>query len=165
MNNKLVLDNIIKRKIENKCKNENLTCSRKKLDTYDFFIKNKNIKNAIIYTAKLNVPLLPKTKQVVLGTTKYLLPYFCLTDYFYIFVVNTKIWNINLNNSLINIICKLNEKIIRLVTTPKDMIDNNNKLRVTAIELCILFQNNYEIYKLINNEQLELIDNNTIIYL
>ena len=53
---------------------------------------------------------------------------------------------------MIHTIGELNEPIIRLVTTPKELIDDNNKIRITALELCILFKiYNYEIYEYKNN--------------
>jgi hypothetical protein len=74
-----------------------------------------------------------------------------LPDYFEVFSLDTNDWTINKNNMLINTIIKLNENIIRLITTPESLINTDNSLRVTGKEICILLNNDYEIYKLINN--------------
>ena len=65
------------KKTWNKVKTNNKKCK------YIDDISNKK-EAAIEYIAKLNVPALPKkdNKEIVLGTTKYLLPYYILTDYF-----------------------------------------------------------------------------------
>lgn len=142
----------IKKTIKQKCP-KNIV--KKTYKNYKKFTKKQNLLNAIKYIAKLNIPLLPKNKsnkQVVLGTTKYLLPYFCLKDYFEVFALGPTDWTIDKNNMLINTIIKLNKNIIRLITTPENLIDNDNSLRITGKELCILLNNDYEIYKLINNE-------------
>lgn len=142
----------IKNTIRQKCP-KNIV--NKTYKNYKKFTTKQNLLNAIKYIAKLNIPLLPKNKshkQVVLGTTKYLLPYFCLTDYFEVFALAPNDWTIDKNNMLINTIVKLNENIIRLITTPENLMDSDNSLRITGKELCILLNNNYEIYKLINNE-------------
>jgi hypothetical protein len=126
----------------------------KTFKNYKKFTKKKNILNAIQYISKLNIPLLPKNKsnkQVVFGTTKYLLPYFCLTDYFEVFALDPNNWTLDKNNMLLNTIVKLNENVIRLVSSSENMINNDNSLRITAKEICILLNNNYEIYKLLNN--------------
>ena len=99
----------------------------------------------------LNIPLLPNKKQVVIGTTKFLLPYF-LNDKFNVFALAPKKWTLEDNNNLIHTIGEFNEPIVRLVTTPKKLIDDNNKIRITGLELCILFKiYNYEIYEYKNN--------------
>ena len=142
----------IEKTIKQKCP-KNIV--NKTYKNYKKFTKKKNLLNAIKYISKLNIPLLPKNKsnkQVVLGTTKYLLPYFCLTDYFEVFALDPNDWTIDKNNMLINTIIKLNENIIRLITRPEFLINNDNSLRITGKELCILLNNDYEIYKLINNE-------------
>jgi hypothetical protein len=141
--------------------------------------KKKNSKIAIQYIAKLNVPLLPKKKQVVLGTTKYLLPYFCLPDYFNVFALDPKDWTIDKNNRLIHTIVSLNEPIIRLITKPEHLIHEDGTLRVTGTELCILFHD-YEIYKLnagiyflikkgneikIEQDNLIVVDKNVVLYI
>jgi hypothetical protein len=142
----------IKKTIKNKC-HKNIT--NKTYKNYKKFTKKKQLSNAIKYIAKLNIPLLPKNKknkQVVLGTTKYLLPYFCLRDYFQVFALDPNNWSIDKNNMLINTIVKSNENIIRLITTPEDLINKDNSLRITGTELCILLNNNYIIYKLTNDK-------------
>jgi hypothetical protein len=57
------------------------------------------------------------------------------------------------NNRLINTIVKCNEKVIRLITLPESLINKDNSLRITGAELCILLNNDYEIYRLINEEK------------
>jgi hypothetical protein len=153
MSNIIIKDNIIKNKLKDSCKNNNLQ-KTKTYKTYNNWSKITERNNAENYIAKLNIPLLPKKKQVVIGTTKFLLPYFHLKDKFTIFAVDPKKWTIDDNNNAIHTIGLLNEPIIRLVTTPDSLFDNNNKLRITSIELCILFNiYNYEIYEYINNEE------------
>ena len=139
----------IKKTIHKKCE----TIDNKTYKNYKKFTKKRNLSNAVKYIAKLNIPLLPtKTKQVVLGTTKYLLPYFCLPEMFEVFALDPIDWSLDKNNRLINTIVKLNENSIRLVTTPDSLINPDNSLRITGKELCILLNNDYEIYKLVNKE-------------
>lgn len=106
---------------------------------------------AIEYAAKLNVPLLPKqgTTQIVLGTTKYLLPYTLLPKYFKLFVVNPHLWSLESNLNMIECIGKqfIHADIIRFVTTPEDLIDKANHYRITAEEICIFKKYNYKFYK------------------
>ena len=90
---------------------------------------------------------------------------------------------------MIHTIGNLNEPIVRLVTTPENLINDNNRIRITGLELCILFKiYNYEIYEykhnttyygniyflikknnkiIIDNKYLKLINKNTknIIYI
>ena len=97
----------IKKTIKQKCP-QNI--DNKTYKNYKIFTKKKNLLNAIQYISKLNVPLLPKNKsnkQVVLGTTKYLLPYFCLTDYFEVFALDPNDWTLDKNNMLINFLFAL----------------------------------------------------------
>ena len=143
------------------------------------------------FISKQNIPFFPNTKnkQTVIGTSKFLLPYFYLKKYFNIFSVNVNKWTIEDNINLIHHIGILNEPIVRLITTPKHLINKYNNLRVTSIELCVLFNKyNYKIYRFkkdtqyfgniyfliktntkiyINKTNLELINRNTksIIYL
>lgn len=58
---------------------------------------------ALEYVAKLNVPLLPKkgSNQIVLGTTKNLLPYVILPQYFKMFYIKPDLWSLNDNMTLI----------------------------------------------------------------
>jgi hypothetical protein len=169
-------DKTIKKYIQKKCDSFETV---KPYKNYNSFTKKKNRKKAIDYIAKLNVPLLPKKKQVVLGTTKYLLPYFCLPNYFNIFAVDPDDWTMDKNNKLIHTIIALNEPIIRVVTKPSELI-NEGTLRVTSKELCILFHD-YEIYKLkdetiyflikkgnkikLKNNNLIVVDNDVILHL
>ena len=137
----------IKKKLKGRCKIQNLE-QTKKFKSYNKWITKKEKKNAIKYISKLNIPLLPNKKQAVIGTTKFLLPYFIYENKFKIFAVAPKKWTLEDNNNLIHTIGKLNEPIVRLVTTPKNLIDDNNKIRITGLELCILFKiYNYEIYE------------------
>lgn len=113
-------------------------------------IKAKRL--GIDYVAKLNVPLLPKHgfKQTVIGTSKYLLPYLVLNKYFNIFVIDPYKWNIKQNMNLLVCIAKqfINTgNIIRIVTTPLDLVDETNHYRITAEEICVLKQYNYSFYK------------------
>jgi hypothetical protein len=112
-------------------------------------------KEGIEYSAKLNIHLLPKTKEIVLGTSKYLLPYTILNKYFITFACPSNNWTLNKNYNLIHCICNkyFGSHIIRIITTPKDLIDKNKNYRITAHELCIIKYNyNYNFYKLISDE-------------
>lgn len=110
-----------------------------------------NTPSAVIYAAKLNIPLLPRmgTKQVVLGTTKYLLPYGILSDYFITFAIKPELWTLEKNISLIECLAIkfIDNNIIRIVTTPSDLVDEKNNYRITATEICILKNYNYFFYK------------------
>ena len=154
----------IKKLIKDKCNNpdfwpENIPYKDrhlKKTKVYKNYTRYTNIKGkkqTIKFISKLNIPLLPKKKQPVIGTTKFLLPYF-LNDKFNVFALEQKKWNIQENNNLIHTIGELNEPIIRLVTIPKKLI-NNNRLSITSIELCILFNKyNYQLYEYKNNKEM-----------
>ena len=87
------------KKTWNKVKTNNKKCK------YIDDISNKK-EAAIEYIAKLNVPALPKkdNKEIVLGTTKYLLPYYILTDYFITFAFDINIYTEQLNTILIDCI-------------------------------------------------------------
>lgn len=94
--------------------------------------------DALIYIAKLNVPMLPKltgNKEIVLGTTKYLLPYFVLTDYFRTFAFKEDVWTEKINSLLVHCIGTnyFQTNMIRLVTTPDDIHDDKG-LRITGKE-------------------------------
>ena len=154
----------IKKLIKDKCNNpdfwpENIPYKDrhlKKTKVYKNYTRYTNIKGkkqTIKFISELNIPLLPKKKQPVIGTTKFLLPYF-LNDKFNVFALEQKKWNIQENNNLIHTIGELNEPIIRLVTIPKKLI-NNNRLSITSIELCILFNKyNYQLYEYKNNKEM-----------
>jgi hypothetical protein len=144
-------DRKIKQTLKNHCP-KNVDAKRYK--NYNHFTKKRNRQDSIVYSAKQNVPLLPKKKhkQPVLGTTQYLLPYFCLPDFFNVFVLHPNDWTIEKNNRLIHTLIYLNEPIIRVVTKPNNLLNKDNSLRVTATELCILFNNGYEIYQLIDKD-------------
>tara|TARA_B100000035_G_C20926920_1_gene521155 strand:- start:315 stop:920 length:606 start_codon:yes stop_codon:yes gene_type:complete len=154
----------IKKLIKDKCNNpdfwpENIPYKDRhlrKTKVYKNYTRYTNIKGkkqTIKFISELNIPLLPKKKQPVIGTTKFLLPYF-LNDKFNVFALEQKKWNIQENNNLIHTIGELNEPIIRLVTIPKKLI-NNNRLSITSIELCILFNKyNYQLYEYKNNKEM-----------
>lgn len=105
----------------------------------------------IEYAAILNVPLLPVkgTRQIVIGTTKYLLPYGILPDYFNTFAINPDLWTMEKNMSLIECIASkfIANSIIRIVTTPNELVDSKNKYRITAHEICMLRSYDYKFYK------------------
>ena len=109
------------------------------------------VTKGILYAARLNIPLLPKPnkKQIVLGTTKNLLPYIVLTKYFKMFVIEASKWTMEKNMNLIECIAKqyIEADIIRFVTTPSELIDPNNNYRVTAQEICLLKKYNFHFYK------------------
>jgi len=111
---------------------------------------------ALSYAAKLNVPLLPKNGklQIVLGTTKYLLPYAVLPTYFKTFCVKPQEWTLDKNLCLIECISKgfIESDVIRFVTTPKDLFDKNNSYRITAEEICVFKKYDYRFYKYISEE-------------
>lgn len=106
---------------------------------------------ALEFVAKLNVPLLPKkgSNQIVLGTTKYLLPYVILPQYFKMFYIKPEQWSLEKNMSLIECIARqyIEHSIIRFVTTPEDLIDKKNNYRITAEEICLLKKYKYNFYK------------------
>jgi len=116
-------------------------------------ISNKK-EAAIEYIAKLNVPALPKKdyKEIVLGSTKYLLPYYILSDYFITFAFDTNIYTEQLNTILIDCIGNgyFNSKLIRIITTPDDTLDNDN-IKIIGKEIKYLMDNfPIKIYKLID---------------
>jgi|AACY02.6.fsa_nt_gi hypothetical protein len=108
---------------------------------------NKSLKDV----AKLNIPLLPKksSKQLVLGTLKYLLPYIVLRKHFLNFRVDPKKWTLDSNLDFIECLAKkyLDVETIRLITTPSDLITSNNTYRVTAEEICLLRKYGFKFYK------------------
>jgi hypothetical protein len=143
----------IKHKLKNRCGQYNLN-KTKKYSTFKKWTKTKERISAMEYISKSNLPLLPKDKQVVIGTTKFLLPYFYLNKHFNVLAVDDSKWTIQDNNNFIHTIGLLNEPIIRLITTPGNLINKKNKLRITSIELCILFEKyNYEIFRLNTDDQ------------
>ena len=113
-------------------------------------------RDAITYAAKLNVPLLPKNgeQQIVLGTSKYLLPYIMLPTYFNTFYINPEVWTLEANLSLIECIAKkfIKFNVIRFVTTPKDLLYDDNHYRITAEEICVFKKYDYHFYKYISKE-------------
>lgn len=125
--------------------------------------KNKKLffekpKLSIEYSAKLNIPLFPtsKKKQVVLGNTKNMLPYFNLPNKFITLYMDPNKWSWELNELLINCFA-LNYfntgNVIRLLTKPSFFKNDDGELRITAKEICILkHKYNLNIYKFINKE-------------
>ena len=155
------------KKTWNKVKTNNKKCK------YIDDISNKK-EAAIEYIAKLNVPALPKkdNKEIVLGTTKYLLPYYILTDYFITFAFDINIYTEQLNTILIDCIGNgyFNSKMIRIITTPDDIVDNNNNnnndnIKIMGKEIKYLMDNfSIKIYKLIDATNIYYITlKNTII--
>ena len=106
---------------------------------------------AIQIAARMNVPLIPKkeSKQVVIGTTKYLLPYAVLSDSFSMFAIKQEHWSLERNMMLIECIASkfIDNNIIRLVTTPSELVDAKQGYRITAKEICILKTYSYNFYK------------------
>ena len=145
LNNKINLKKTSKKHTFKNCK------KNKKL----FFEKPKL---SIEWSAKLNIPLFPtsKKKQVVLGNTKNMLPYFNLPNKFITLYMDPKKWNWKLNQLLIDCFA-LNYfnagNVIRLITNPSNFKNDDGELRITAKEICILkHKYNLNIYKYINKE-------------
>ena len=115
-------------------------------------------KLSIEYSAKMNIPLFPtsKKKQLVIGNTKNMLPYFNLPNKFITLYMNPKKWTWELNQLLIDCFA-LNYfnagNVIRLVTNPSFFKNDDGELIITAKEICILkHKYNLNIYKYINQE-------------
>lgn len=117
----------------------------------DSFFHSADGRIAIEYAARLNVPLLPKggRNQIVIGTTKYLLPYGILSDYFNTFAIKPELWTMEKNMFLIECIASqfIGHNIIRIVTTPNELVDSKNNYRITANEICMLRSYDYNFYK------------------
>ena len=105
--------------------------------------------------------MIPNEKQVVIGNTKYLLPYFVLSDKFITLCVDNKDWSIEDNDSFIYSIIELGHNVIRLVTSNKDLIDKNN-LRITAVEICLLQDAGYKLYKLQSHRNIYFLIHGTL---
>ena len=132
-----------------KCKSHITKYSNKTRKTLYRWTQNKNLNKCMLYSAELNVPMIPNnSKQVVIGNTKYLLPYFVLSHKFITLCVDNADWTIEDNNSFIYSIIGLGHRVIRLVTSNKDLVDNKNNLRITGIEICLLQDAGYKLYKL-----------------
>lgn len=121
-------------------------------------------KEALEYIAKLNVPLLPNgsEKQVVIGTTKYLLPYFILSNYFITFAFKEKVWKEELNAILIDCIGNgyFNTNSIRVLTTISDIIRPDGSLSITGRELKYLIDFfKIKMYKLRGEENVYFLTN------
>jgi len=135
-----------------------LGCSSKRNNPTEEFCKgidslfhSADARSTIEYAARLSVPLLPKKghDQIVIGTTKYLLPYGILSDYFKTFAIKPELWTMEKNMFLIECIASkfINNSIIRIVTTPNDLIDSKHNYRITANEICMLRSYDYNFYK------------------
>ena len=112
------------------------------------FINNNEERN-FQNTAKLKMIPNSKRKQPVIGTYKYLLPYFTLNKHFKVLALEKKGWTLQENVDFIHNLGITDEPIIRLLTTPDSLVDKKNNYRVTALELCILFYKyDYELYQL-----------------
>lgn len=122
----------------------------------DGLFHSEDRNTAIQFSARLNIPLLPKrgSNQIVIGTTKYLLPYAVLSDYFNMFAIKPKDWTLDRNMLLIECMALkfIDSPIIRIVTTPSELVDEKQAYRVTAKEICILNKYNYKFYKYDSNE-------------
>jgi hypothetical protein len=141
---------ILTRKCYKRKTDKNLT--RKNCELIDKQSHYKfGLKQSLKDVAKLNIPLLPKknSKQIVLGTLKYMLPYIVLRDHFLNFRVNPKEWTLDSNLNFIECLAKqyLDVETIRLVTTPADLLTVENKYRVTAEEICLLEKYGFKFYK------------------
>lgn len=119
---------------------------------------SSNTKKAIEFAAKANIPLYPQKgqKEVVLGTSKYLLPYYVCEEDFVTFTVPDELWNLKLNMQFLD--CTImgifsDSDVIRLVTTQRDLFNDKGGLRVTAKEICYLkHKYGLKFYKLIDKE-------------
>lgn len=122
---------------------------------------SSNTKKAIRFAATSNIPLLPRInskedREVVLGTSRYLLPYYVCDDLFMTFTVPDEMWNLKLNMQFLD--CVLagafsDTDIIRLVTTKRDLKNDQGGLRVTAKEICyIKHKYGLKFYKLLDQE-------------
>jgi hypothetical protein len=119
---------------------------------------SSNTKKAIQFAAKVNIPLYPRAgeKEVVLGTTKYLLPYYVCDKEFVTFTVPDELWNLKLNMQFLDCLMMdvfSKSDVIRLVTTRRDLMTDQGGLRVTAKEICYL-KHKYQLkfYKLIHKD-------------
>ena len=95
----------------------------------------------IVLNNKKQILLFSKKKQIVIGNTKHLLPYFNLPKHFIVLCMNVKKWNWEINQLLIDCFA-LNYfnagNVIRLLTTPSSFKNEDGELRITAKEICIL---------------------------
>lgn len=94
------------------------------------------------FAAKQLISYFPCSKQVVLGTLKYLVPYMVFPRKFTILAMDEKVWTEDVNNLMIFCIVKGyftkgHRQPIRLVTTPEELHTKGN-LRITGKEVCIL---------------------------
>ena len=147
-----------------RCLNNNINLKKtSKKTTFKNCKKNKKLffekpKMSIEWAAKENIPLFPtsKKKQMVLGNTKYLLPYLNLPKQFVVLHMDPKKWSWELNKIFID--CYAwnyfnTGNVIRLITSPKLLKNEQGELRITAREICIL-KHKYKlnIYKYINKQ-------------
>lgn len=123
--------------------------------------------NTLKFAAKINIPLFPNTakagcKQIVLGSTKFLLPYLVLPQHFIVLSSKPDVWSEKLNNTYMFCVAIdfFNKQScampIRLVTTPDNMRSKTG-MRITAKEICQL-NNMYNLtfYKYISDEHINL---------
>lgn len=110
-------------------------------------MSQENITDVVRYSALLNIPFANKllqndSKQIVLGNTKYLLPYYICNDLFDAFAFKPEKWSEELNAIFMH--CLIRETsdnsniVIRLVTTPKYIYDKDKNIRVTGKEIAVI---------------------------
>jgi len=116
-------------------------------------VEDKVRKSQVKYSAKLNVPLIPRNPQWVLGNIEYLLPYMVLKHKFKALMWPNKSWTLDDNKRAVHALGCMDTNIIRLVTRPGSLAKNKRHLRITGVELCILFHNyGYQLYRLMTSE-------------
>ena len=133
----------------------NMKCAK---NIKNFFSEREN---TIKVAAKINIPLFPKTecKQIVLGSTKFLLPYLVLPQHF---IVLSSKPDEKLNNTYMFCVAMdyFNKQScampIRLVTT-LDNMRSKSGMRIMAKEICQL-KNMYNLtfYKYTSDEHTNL---------
>jgi hypothetical protein len=110
-------------------------------------MSQENITDVVRYSALLNIPFANKLlqndpKQIVLGNTKYLLPYYICNDLFDAFAFKPEKWSEELNAILMHCLVRETDDnsniVIRLVTTPKDIYDKDNNIRITGKEIAVI---------------------------
>jgi hypothetical protein len=115
-----------------------------------------NYNYAMRYSASLSIPLLPKagSGQIVIGNTEYLLPYAVLREHFNIFAIPPQEWTLDKNILLLECIAlkHIDSPIIRIMTTPTELLDKEGIYRITATEICVLKQYGFHFYKYISDK-------------
>jgi len=134
-----------------RCTSERKNPTKEICKDIDSLFHSADVRIAIEYAARLNVPLLPPKgrSQIVIGTTKYLLPYGILSDFFHIFAIKPEMWTMERNMLLIECIASqwIEHSILRIVTTPNELVDSKHTYRITAHEICMLRSYDYNFYK------------------